>query len=93
MRYTKLGSTGLDVSVICLGRMGLADPDASLGRKPAQVALAWMLGKEAATAPIVGATRAQHLTDAVAAVELELDPEDVAYLEQPHRPHAVVGHF
>ncbi len=64
-----------------------------LGAKPAQVALAWMLGKDVVTAPIVGATRVEHLTDAVDAVELELAAEDVSYLEEPYEPHAVSGHF
>ena len=64
-----------------------------LGAKPAQVALAWMLGKDVVTAPIVGATRVEHLTDAVDAVELELSAEDVSHLEEPYEPHAVSGHF
>jgi aryl-alcohol dehydrogenase-like predicted oxidoreductase len=57
----------------------------------AQVALAWMLGKPAITAPIVGATRPHHLADAVAALSLRLTPEEIAGLEAPYIPHAVVG--
>ncbi len=58
---------------------------------PAQVALAWLLAKPVVTAPIVGATKPQHLTDAFAAVDLELDSSDVAVLEEPYVPHKVVG--
>ena len=57
----------------------------------AQVALAWLLSKPVVTAPIVGATRITHLDDAVAAVELRLDAEEIATLEAPYTPHAVVG--
>jgi aryl-alcohol dehydrogenase (NADP+) len=60
-----------------------------LGRPPAQVALAWLLSKPVVTAPIVGASRSQHLTDAIAAVDLELSPEDIAALEEPYQPHPV----
>ena len=54
----------------------------------AQIALAWMLTKPAVTAPIVGATRAGHLSDAVAAVELHLSEDEIARLEAPYRPKA-----
>ncbi|MGD9989805.1 aldo/keto reductase [Pseudonocardia sp.] len=57
----------------------------------AQVGLAWMLGKSAVTAPIVGATKLQHLQDAIAAVDVTLDDAEVERLEQPYVPHAVVG--
>ncbi|MEU5268545.1 aldo/keto reductase [Streptomyces hygroscopicus] len=62
------------------------------GVSPAQVALAWLLGRPAVTAPIVGATRTGHLDDAVAAVGLSLDEEEVARLEAPYRPRPVMGH-
>jgi aryl-alcohol dehydrogenase (NADP+) len=58
----------------------------------AQVALAWLLRKPGVTAPIVGATKPNHLSDALAAVSLRLDPEEVAALEAPYRPHPVLGH-
>ena len=58
----------------------------------AQVALAWLLAKPVVTSPIVGVTRQEHLDDAVAAVDLELTPEEVAELEAPYRPHPVAGH-
>jgi 1-deoxyxylulose-5-phosphate synthase len=59
---------------------------------PAQVALAWLLAKPGVTAPIVGATKALHVDDAVAAVELKLSAEEVAVVEGPYRPHRVLGH-
>ncbi len=57
----------------------------------AQVALAWMLAKPFITAPIIGASKPSHLDDAVAALELELAPAEVAALEEPYVPHAVAG--
>jgi 1-deoxyxylulose-5-phosphate synthase len=57
----------------------------------AQVALAWLLSKPGVTAPIVGATKPNHLPDAVAALSLRLTPEDIAALEEPYVPHPVVG--
>ncbi|MEO5883396.1 MAG: aldo/keto reductase [Caldimonas sp.] len=65
---------------------------ARLDRPRAQVALAWVLGKPEVSAPIVGATRLEQLDDAVAALSLQLSPQDVAELEAPYVPHAVVGH-
>ncbi len=58
----------------------------------AQVALAWVLQKSVVTAPIVGASKAQHLDDALAALTLDLTDSEVAQLEAPYVPHAVVGH-
>ncbi|HZM09999.1 MAG TPA: aldo/keto reductase [Candidatus Limnocylindrales bacterium] len=57
----------------------------------AQLALAWLLSKPGVTAPIVGATKAQHLQDAVAALSLHLTPEEIASLEEPYTPHPVLG--
>ncbi len=57
----------------------------------AQVALAWLLQKEAVTAPIVGATRPQHLTDAVAALDLKLSDEEIRRLEAPYIPQLPVA--
>jgi aryl-alcohol dehydrogenase-like predicted oxidoreductase len=65
---------------------------AERGLPPARIALAWLLGKPAVSAPIVGATKLRHLDDAVAAVEVRLDPDEVARLEAPYRPHRVLGH-
>jgi aryl-alcohol dehydrogenase-like predicted oxidoreductase len=64
---------------------------AERGLPKAQVALAWMLGKPAVTAPIVGATKPHHLDDAVAAVEVELTAAEVTRLESPYAPHMVAG--
>ncbi len=57
----------------------------------AQVALAWVSRHPAVTAPIVGATKPQHLTDAVASLDLQLTDDEVARLEAPYRPHEVAG--
>ncbi|KAA6459079.1 aldo/keto reductase [Acidobacteria bacterium AB60] len=57
----------------------------------AQVALSWMLGKPVVTAPIVGATKAHHLEDAVAALSLKLSDEEIQALEERYAPHPVLG--
>ena len=56
-----------------------------------QVALAWLLQKDPVVAPLVGATKERHLTDAVAALDVQLTPEEIASLEEPYVPHQVVG--
>ncbi len=61
------------------------------GLPHAQLALAWLLHKPGVTAPIVGASKARHLDDAVAALSIRLSPEEIAELEAPYLPHAVVG--
>ena len=61
------------------------------GLPTAQVALAWLLHKPGITAPIVGATKAEHLDDALAAEQLALSDEEVARLEEPYVPHKVSG--
>jgi aryl-alcohol dehydrogenase (NADP+) len=58
---------------------------------PAQVALAWLLRNPAVTSPIVGVTKPEQLTQALSAVDVELDDAEVAYLEEPYVPHAVAG--
>ncbi len=58
----------------------------------AQVALAWIAHKPFVTAPIVGASKPQHLEDAVGALNLRLDAAEIARLEAPYVPHPVVGH-
>jgi 1-deoxyxylulose-5-phosphate synthase len=65
---------------------------AARGVPKAQVALAWIAGKPFVTAPIVGASKAQHLEDAVSALNLRLDAAEIARLEAPYVPHPVVGH-
>ncbi len=57
----------------------------------AQVALAWVLAKPVVTAPIVGATKIQHLEDALGALSLKLSADEIALLEEPYIPHAVAG--
>jgi aryl-alcohol dehydrogenase-like predicted oxidoreductase len=66
---------------------------AARGVPMAQVALAWLLAKKGVTAPIVGATKLGHLTDALAAEALQLTDDEIAQLEAPYVPHAVSGHF
>jgi aryl-alcohol dehydrogenase-like predicted oxidoreductase len=64
---------------------------AKMARSPAQIALAWMLAKPGITSPIIGATKLAHLEQALAALELTLQPEQMAFLEQPYLPHPVLG--
>lgn len=64
---------------------------AKRGVPRAQVALAWMAQKPFVTAPIVGASKLHHLDDAVAALSLNLTPEEISLLEEPYVPHPVVG--
>ena len=65
---------------------------ADRGVSPAQVALAWMLSKPGISAPIIGATKMEHLDDAIAAVEVELTRDEIDRLEAPYTPHAIAGH-
>jgi len=65
---------------------------AERGVASAQVALAWLLHKAGVTAPIVGATKVEHLEDALAAEQLSLSEDEIAQLEEPYVPHAVSGH-
>jgi aryl-alcohol dehydrogenase-like predicted oxidoreductase len=70
----------------------LAEVATGRGVPSAQVALAWLLSRPAVTAPIVGATRLGHISDALAAVQLTLTDEEVRLLEEPYLPHPVLGH-
>ena len=70
----------------------LAEVAAARGAPPAQVALAWLLSRPGVTAPIVGATRLGHVGDALAAADLTLTDEEVSRLNEPYRPHRVLGH-
>ncbi|MFG3258677.1 aldo/keto reductase [Streptomyces sp. NPDC048172] len=65
---------------------------AARGLPPARIALAWLLGRPAVSAPIVGATKLSHLADAIAAIDVPLTPEETTHLEAPYRPHPVLGH-
>ena len=58
----------------------------------ARVALAWMLSRPGVTAPIIGASKMNHLDDAVKALELKLDEDELKALESPYRPRTVRGH-
>ena len=65
---------------------------AERGLPMAQVALAWLLGRPGVAAPIVGATKLNHLEDAIAAADVALTEDEVRRLEEPYRPHPVLGH-
>lgn len=62
------------------------------GASMAQVALAWLLGRPGVVAPIIGASRMEHLEEALAALDLELETDVRSALEEPYRPHPVLGH-
>jgi aryl-alcohol dehydrogenase-like predicted oxidoreductase len=70
----------------------VAEVAAARGVPRAQIALAWVASRPGVTAPIVGATRPEHLDDAVAAVGIELTDDEVARMEEPYEPHPVMGH-
>jgi 1-deoxyxylulose-5-phosphate synthase len=69
----------------------LGEVAARKGISRARLALAWLLSKPGVTAPIVGATKLNHLEDAVAALEVKLTLEEIGLLEEPYAPHAVSG--
>jgi len=70
----------------------LSDVAGKRGLTMAQVALAWLLHQPGVTAPIIGATRMEHLEDAVKALEIGLDEEERKALAEPYEPHPVLGH-
>jgi len=57
-----------------------------------QIALAWLLNKAHITAPIIGASRIEHLDQAIAALDIKLSEAEVKGLEEPYRPHPILGH-
>ena len=65
---------------------------AKRGVPNAQVALAWLLHQPGVTAPIIGASKPHHLDDALAALAVRLEPEELKSLEEPYRPHPILGH-
>jgi aryl-alcohol dehydrogenase-like predicted oxidoreductase len=69
----------------------LGDVAEVAGVSRAQMALAWLLHKPGVTAPIVGATKLEHVEDALAAEELSLSEEQIVRLEEPYVPHPVSG--
>jgi 1-deoxyxylulose-5-phosphate synthase len=74
----------------------VADRVAKIARdrnvSPTQIALAWLLNKPGISAPIIGATRMEHLEQAVAAVDIQLDQKECDFMEEPYKPHKVLGH-
>jgi 1-deoxyxylulose-5-phosphate synthase len=62
------------------------------GVSSAQVALAWVLQQPGVTAPIIGASKMQHLDESLAALDLKLSADELKQLEEPYRPHPVLGH-
>jgi aryl-alcohol dehydrogenase-like predicted oxidoreductase len=58
----------------------------------AQVALSWLLHKPGVAAPIIGATKPEHLEDALAAERLRLSEEEIERLVEPYQPHPIAGH-
>jgi aryl-alcohol dehydrogenase-like predicted oxidoreductase len=69
----------------------VAEVAAERGVSSAQVALSWLLHKPGVTAPIVGATKVEHVEDALAAESLSLSEEEVQRLEEPYVPHPISG--
>jgi len=69
----------------------VAEVASQIGVPPAQVATAWLLVQPGVSAPIIGASKMPHLEDAVAALSVSLTPEQMAALEEPYRPHPVLG--
>src|SRR5438132_4113338 len=76
--------------------LAVADRAAELAKRrgvsAAQIALAWMLHKPAVTAPIVGASKLEHLDQLIAALEIRLDESEMKFLEELYQPHPVLGH-
>ena len=81
--YAESDFTIADRTVELAGRRSL---------KPTQIALAWLLAQPGVTAPIIGASRLPHLDEALAAIDVRLDAEELRFLEEPYQPHTVLGH-
>ena len=62
------------------------------GATGSQVALAWLLAKPHIAAPIIGATKLEHLEESIAALDIELSEDEISSLEEVYRPHPVLGH-
>jgi aryl-alcohol dehydrogenase-like predicted oxidoreductase len=71
----------------------VAEVAAERGVPSAQIALAWLLHRPGVTAPIIGATKPDHLQDALAAEQLDLSDAEMARLKEPYLPHPVLGHL
>jgi 1-deoxyxylulose-5-phosphate synthase len=83
MYYAEADFAVLDALTSLAGERGL---------KPAQLALAWMLQKPGVSSPIIGASKAYQLDEAVGAVGIGLSDEEVRRLEEPYIPHRILGH-
>jgi aryl-alcohol dehydrogenase-like predicted oxidoreductase len=70
----------------------VVEVSAARGVSSAQVALAWLLHKPAVTAPIVGATKVEHIDQAILAEQLSLTQDEISSLEDPYVTHAISGH-
>jgi len=79
-----------DADLVVAGRV--VETARRQGVPAARIALAWLLARPGVTAPIVGATRIEHLEDAIASLEISLSEEETRFLEEPYRPHPVRGH-
>ena len=77
-----------EVNKIIIQRVN--DVSEKRGLPMAQVALAWMLSKPGITAPIIGATKPHHLEDAIAALSVQLSPDEISHLEEAYRPHPII---
>ena len=62
------------------------------GENNVRIAYAWLLHQQGVAAPIVGASKAEQLEEAVAATSVNLSEEELDYLEEPYKPHPVLGH-
>jgi len=85
--FQRLGAKGLIEA-----RPGSDEVAAARAVPRAQVALAWVLQRPGVTAPIVGATKLEHLESALASVDVELTDQEIARLEEPYVPHPTLGH-
>ncbi|MBB2162800.1 aldo/keto reductase [Gluconacetobacter sacchari] len=84
-----LYAKAMDADRAVIEAVGLIAKQRGVSR--AQVALAWVLQKQAISAPIIGASKPGHLNDALAALSVRLTADEIAALEQPYIPHPVVG--
>ena len=84
----QLGAAESDEKVIAAVR----EVAEARGVSMAQVALAWVAGHPHVTAPIVGASKARHLDDAIAALDIDLSADERYKLEAPYVPHRIAGH-
>jgi len=62
------------------------------GGTASQIALAWVLNKPYIASPIIGATKMEHLDQAIAALDIKLSEDETKRLEEPYKPHPILGH-